>query len=120
MRAFTWDEWKTFWINDTNVYTKSEGLDVVNYIGLHIWTVGGVQNGGKLEYLLDSGNILNMFEIQKYCDKTSQKDEHLHSKIHCTYPALQYGELYFYRFVSALKLVYFSDLVGWAKVINLL
>ena len=27
----------------------------------------------KLEYLLDSGNTLNMFEIQKY----------FHSKIHC-------------------------------------
>ena len=26
----------------------------------------------KLEYLLDSGNIFNMFEIQKYWNKTSR------------------------------------------------
>ena len=25
-----------FWINETKIYTKSEGLGVVNYIGLHI------------------------------------------------------------------------------------
>ena len=36
----------------------------------------------KLEYLLDSGTTLNMLEIQKYWNKTFQKDGHLHSKIH--------------------------------------
>ena len=39
----------------------------------------------------------------------------MHSKIHClnwTYSALQYWERFFFRFVSALKLVYFSDLLG--------
>ena len=25
-----------FWINETKIYTKSEGLGVVNYIGLHV------------------------------------------------------------------------------------
>ena len=38
--------------------------------------------GKKSEYLLDSGYTLNMFEIQKYCNKIFQK-EYFHSKIHC-------------------------------------
>ena len=25
-----------FWINETELYTKSEGLGVVSYIGLHV------------------------------------------------------------------------------------
>ena len=32
---------------------------------------------------------------------------------HWAYSALQYWELYFFRFASALKLVYFSDLFGF-------
>ena len=32
---------------------------------------------------------------------------------HWTYSAMQYWELYFFRFGSALKLVYFSDLSGF-------
>ena len=37
----------------------------------------------NLIYLLDSGNILNMFEIQKCRNEISQKDRFLHSKLHC-------------------------------------
>ena len=37
----------------------------------------------NLIYLLDSCNILNMFEIQKCRNKISQKDRYLHSKMHC-------------------------------------
>ena len=34
----------------------------------------------KLEYLLNSGNILNMSDIQKYCrNKKSEKDGYLRS-----------------------------------------
>ena len=54
----------------------------------------------KLEYLLDSGHTLNMFEIQKYLNKIFQKDEYFHSKIHCLtldlYPALQNCEQYLF------------------------
>ena len=34
---------KIFWINETKIYTKSD-LGVVNYIGLHVWTLalGGI------------------------------------------------------------------------------
>ena len=42
----------------------------------------------KLEYLLDSGNTLNMFEVQKYGNKIIQKDWYLYSKIHCLTLAL--------------------------------
>ena len=39
-----------FWINETKIYIKSEDLGVVNYIGLHIWTlaVGGIYHGDKI------------------------------------------------------------------------
>ena len=37
----------------------------------------------NLIYLLDSGNIINVFEIQKCRNKISHKDGYLHSKIHC-------------------------------------
>ena len=70
----------------------------------------------KLEYLLDSGNALNMFEIQKYWNKIFQKDEYVHSKIHCLTLDLlctaESGKIFF-LFVSALKLVYFSDLLDF-------
>ena len=26
-----------FWLNATKIYTKSEDLGIVNYIGLHVW-----------------------------------------------------------------------------------
>ena len=63
-----------------------EDLGVTNYIGLHVWALGlgGIYHGDTNSiYLLDSGNILNMLEIQKCRNKISQKDGHLHSKIHC-------------------------------------
>ena len=69
-----------------------------------------------MEYLLDSGNTLNMFEIQKYWNKTFQKDEYFHSKIHClTLDLICTAELetIFFRLASAFKLVYFSDLLGF-------
>ena len=61
----------------------------------------------KLEHLLDSGNTLNMFEIQKYLNNIFEKDGYLHSKLHClTLDQLCTAgwERYFFRFVSALKL----------------
>ena len=70
----------------------------------------------KLEYLLDSGNTLNMFETQKYWNKIFQKDEYFHFQItplnigpilHC-----RIGNDTLFRFVSA-KLVYFSDLLDF-------
>ena len=39
-----------FWINETKIYTKSEGLAAVNYIALHAWTLGlgGIKHRGKV------------------------------------------------------------------------
>ena len=44
-----------------------EELGVLKYIDLHVSTLalGGIYMETNLIYLLDSGNILNMFEIQK-------------------------------------------------------
>ena len=39
--------------------------------------------GRKFEHFLDSGNTLNMFEIQEYGNKIFQKDECFQFKIHC-------------------------------------
>ena len=36
----------------------------------------------NFEYLFDSGNTLNMFEMLKYSNKVFQKDEYFHSKVH--------------------------------------
>ena len=38
-------------INETKIYTKSEGLGVVNYIGLHVWTIaqGGIKHRDKID-----------------------------------------------------------------------
>ena len=38
-----------FWINQTKINTKSEGLGVVNYIVLHVLTLalGDMQEGDK-------------------------------------------------------------------------
>ena len=58
-----------FLIKETKIYTKSEDGDVVSCIGLHVWTLvlGGLYHGDKIgTFAFDSGNILNMFEIQKY------------------------------------------------------
>ena len=63
-----------------------QNLKIVNYIGLHVWTLalGGIYHGDKIGiFAFDSGNILTMFEIQKYWNKISQTDGYLHSKIHC-------------------------------------
>ena len=54
---------------ETKIYTKSEDGDVVSCIGLYVWTLvlGGIYHGDKIgTFAFDSGNILNMFEIQKY------------------------------------------------------
>ena len=53
-----------FWINYNKIYTKSEGLGVVNSIGLHGWTLalGGMKT--KLVYLLDSGNNLRFKNVE--------------------------------------------------------
>ena len=70
----------------------------------------------NLIYLLDSGNILNMFEIQKCWNKISQKDRYLYSKIHwlaldllCT---AVLGTIFF-QLVFSLKLVSFSNFLGF-------
>ena len=41
--------WDNSLINKIKIYTKSEGLGVVSYIGLHDWTLalGGIQHGDK-------------------------------------------------------------------------
>ena len=70
----------------------------------------------KLEYLLDSRNTLNMFEIHKYWNKIFRKMGICTPKNTAeqwTYFALQYRELQFFRFVSSLKLVHFLDLLGF-------
>ena len=58
---------------------KLEDVGVVKYIALQVWTpaLGGIYHGDKFDILLYSGNILNMFEIQKCWSKMSQKDEYL-------------------------------------------
>ena len=64
-----------FWINENGIYTQSEDQGVVNYIDLHIWTLalGGIYHGDKIGiFAFVSGNILNMFDIQKYWSKISQ------------------------------------------------
>ena len=100
-----------FCINENKIYTKSENLGVVNDIGLHIWTLAlrGIYHGDKIGIsAFDSGNILKMFEIQKYWKKISQTDEYLHSKIYCLILDLLCTAVLgtiFFRFVSALKLV---------------
>ena len=42
--------WDNCLINYTKIYTKSEGIGAVNYIGLHVWTLalGGIQDGDKI------------------------------------------------------------------------
>ena len=66
----------------------------------------------KLEYLLDSGNTMRFRNIRMrhfrkmgiFILKCTAYD--------LTYSALQYWEQYFFRSLSALKLVNFSDLLG--------
>ena len=102
-----------FWINENKIYTKSESMHigVVNDIGLHFWTLalGIIYHGDKIGIsAFDSGNILKMFEIQKYWKKISQTDGYLHSKIYCLILDLLCTAVLgtiFFRFVSALKLV---------------
>ena len=100
-----------FCINETKIYTKSENLGAVNDIGLHVWTLalGGIYHGDKIGIsAFDSGNILKMFEIQKYWKKISQTDGYLHSKMYCLILDLLCTAVLgtiFFRFVSALKLV---------------
>ena len=109
-----------FRINDTKIYTNSDDLVAANCIDFHVWTTAleGIYHGDKIGiFAFDSGNILNMFEIQKYINKISQIDEYLHSKIHCLTLDLLctavWTTIFFFRFVFALKLVYFSKLLGF-------
>ena len=73
----------------------------------------------KLEYLFDSGNTLNMFEAQFYLNKIFHKDKYFHCKIDCLtlqnylLCTAELETMYFFRFVSASRLVYFSDLLGF-------
>ena len=78
-------------------------------------------------YILDSGNILNMFEIKKCWNKISQKDRYWHSKIHCLALDLLCAAVLgtiFFRLVYFLKLVYFPGLLfpsllfSWALSIH--
>ena len=68
----------------------------------------------KLEYLLDSGNTLNMFEIQKQWNKIFQIGICIpkYTAEHCTYSALQYWELYFLQACFCLKISLLSRFVG--------
>ena len=102
-----------FWINETKIDTKAEDQVVVSYKGLHIWTLalGVMYHGDKIRiFAFDSGNILNMFEIQKYWRKISETDDYFHSKIYCLTLDLLYtavlGTISFFQFVSTLNLVY--------------
>ena len=64
-----------FWINGNEIYTQSEDQGVVNYIGLHVWALAlrGIYHEDKIGiFAFASGNILNMFDIQKYWSKISQ------------------------------------------------
>ena len=59
-------------------------------------------------------NICLTVAIQKYWNEIFQEDGYLHSKMHCLtldllFPAAL-EKKYFFRFVFALKSVYFSDL----------
>ena len=56
----------TFWINETKIYTKSEGLSITQACTFEYQRQQAYSMETKLEYLFDCGNILNMFEIQKY------------------------------------------------------
>ena len=70
----------------------------------------------KLEYLLDSGNTLNMFEIQKYWEKIFQKDGICIPKYtaeHWTYSALQHWELYFLQVSFCFEISLFLRFVGF-------
>ena len=57
-----------FWKNETKLCNKSEGLGVVNYIGLHVWALalGGIQHGDKTGIFAWQWEY---FEIQKYWSK---------------------------------------------------
>ena len=112
---------KICWINETKIDTKSGDLVVVSYIGLHIWTpaLGVIYHGDKIGiFAFDRGNILNLFEVQKYWRKISQTDDYLHSKIYCLtldlFCTAILGTISFFRFVSAMNLVYLRfRLVGF-------
>ena len=69
----------------------------------------------NLIYLLDSGNILNMFEIQKCRNKISQKDGYLHSKMHRLTLDLLYTSVLATIFFSVFFFleIYFSNFLGF-------
>ena len=69
----------------------------------------------NLIYLLDSGNILNMFEIQKCRNKIPQKDGYLHSKMHCLTLDLLYTTALATIFFSVFFFleIYFSKFLGF-------
>ena len=95
-----------------------EYLGVVNYIGFHLWTLarGGIYHGEKCDISAWLWKYFEWFGIQKCWNKMYQKDGYLHSKIHCLTLVLLCTAVLvtiFFRFDSALKLIYFSDFLGF-------
>ena len=61
-----------------------EDLGADDYIELNVWTLALEDIIMEtLEYLLDSGNVLNMFDIQECWNRISQRDGYLYFKINC-------------------------------------
>ena len=96
-----------------------EDLGVVNYIGLHVWTLalGGIYHGDKFDvfaWLVILWICLRFRNVK--INEISQKDGYLHSKMHCLTLDLHCTAILgtiFFRFISSLKLVYFSDFLGF-------
>ena len=70
----------------------------------------------NLIYLLDSGNILNIWDSEMLKENVWERSVfafqntllNIGPTLHCSI-----GNDIFFRFVSALKLVYFSDFLGF-------
>ena len=114
------DETFTFGYVRLKSIQQLEDLDVVNYTGLHVWTpaLGSIYHGHKFGIFvwqwLMSWICLRFrnIEIKKYL-RTMGICIAKYTAKHWTYFALQYWERYFFRFVSALKLVCVSDLLSF-------
>ena len=70
---------------------------------------------GKLENLFDSGNTLNMSEIQKYWKYFRKMGICIpkYTGEHWTYSVLQYWELYFFKACFCLEISLLFEFVGF-------
>ena len=95
---------------------KLEDLGAVDYIELKVWTLALEDIIMEtLEYLLDSGNVLNMFDIQECWNRISQRDGYLYFKINCLTLVLLCTSVLGTNFFFGLLLFQISLLVRFFK-----